>query len=447
MATGAVWAAWVVLMLAAPRGRLAQDAQRLTEERLDRAQATILAAKVKTGRVPASLAAVRLLALREDPRFVPYDGFGYRFSYQPLSAEHYVLRSFGADGLANTLALRTDSVRTELTAPPENLLVQAERPVSGSAALFNPTFLSGLKARTTPLWARLERDEVRGTRTLVVRDLNRPDFVMTNDHTGIEEFLWLSDGQSLVFTASPSGAYPDGVYRWDLATGESESMLSFAPLDPTLDRPLVLATLSHVDAAAREVHVFVAETHGTRPISPEILFAPERHLRLRYLAKAGARLAGQGDATSGLPQLPLPLLVGQAATGPAADVWSNLPREGGLETVVERWQTFGAERSPGELPYALFHLAMIFAEATKSLGSSHAEDAASLRAYGAEMARALYRQSDAPVYLRLMGKSLYEQMLHGKEPGWTFAHLEPPAHPIKKLKKRHKIPKLRRKTK
>ncbi|WP_457835994.1 hypothetical protein, partial [Staphylococcus aureus] len=55
--------------------------------------------------------------------------------------------------------------------------------------------------------------------------MSKEGLFMVAPHDAVEEFLWLPAGDRIVFTATGSNRYRDGLYLWDLRTDSVINLL------------------------------------------------------------------------------------------------------------------------------------------------------------------------------------------------------------------------------
>jgi hypothetical protein len=87
---------------------------------------------------------------------------------------------------------------------------------------------------------------------------------------------------------------------------------------------------------------------------------------------------------------------------------------GDIYAHIETWQTF-ASRYPKSplLPYALFHIMNLYHTAYSLNTSQSDKELSEIRAYAAEMSKALAEYPLAPSYLKAMARHSYAQIMRG----------------------------------
>lgn len=372
----------------------------------------------KYGEAPPSLNELRFYSRMRGSRYESFDAWGGRFEYLRLGKINYTLRSFGADGIQNRLNSDPDPgvfrwgqmVSQGLQYDGERGLQQA-RP---SVLLF-----AGADDEKRQWHAKLFLDNASGARRLLVRSRKILNLYMLAPHDGIEEFLWLSGTRDrIVFTASGSSRYADGIWIWDLGTDQSWNLLQFdersRDLSPANKSRGLYVALSRAEGGDRPViAAFVASSAGG-PLDAEWFFHP-RNLHLFKLRddenfdhvnpNAEAEHAKSLFDYTWMDQL----TVKSGGEGAALQrAWLKLPRTGNWEKAMSRWQDYAATHSQSPLAaYAIWSLAMFYRDAALE-ASGRPKEAEILRGYSFELAGALTKMSAAPGWMRAIGVGMLQ---------------------------------------
>ncbi len=395
------------------------NAQKETERTLAQTQRTIESYRRKFSELPEDTADIRLFARGLDRKYAPYDGYGRRLQYLPLSREHYVVRSYGKDGNDNTYHSAEDPTLSSLPRLPL-LPPQYKEPEEGAMRLYPAVLLMGAKSPKNNLVAQLLVDYQGKKRQLLVRDLKKPRFHMIANHAGVEEFFWLPSGYEIVFTATNADRYQDGLFVWNVLTNEMRNLMNefqqIFNIARGRDAPEYYLSLSSLDKAGLNFYVFIAQKVSAE-LEPERFYSDEFFYKVSIPKKTSATVTFEwmhGKAkNSTFKSVPETIQdIYTPFVGSEAQVaWSRLPTNGSIQYVIEKWQDFSVSnaKSPA-FPYSLWWLSSIYSDAYKVLEKKSKREANTLRAYGAELARALNRLSMAPSYLQAMGASVSRRL-------------------------------------
>lgn len=404
---------------------------------------------------PPSLAELRAYALLADQRPSTHDAYGQRFDLLRLDTNHFILRSFGSDGVQNHLQSPPDIVQARLGS------VGGEAPRSRYAIGFAPGFypavlLSAADAPNRKAVAKLYVDAKQGLRTLVVKQRDKPGMIMTAPHDGVEEFLWLPGGERLVYTATESSRHRDGVYLWSLESDAIINLMDTArgqlPLAPhAKDKGTYFLSLAGISAMDQEqkstIRVWFAP-RGDEALDPRVFFSQNSLLSFAVDQHGLARFVPQARAAPSLVSpldKPLDLKAGIDIDGADRDQqqWLGLPSTGDMEQVLLRWHAYADSAAEVRYPYALWLLTTLYNQCFAKLRHDGLKDAEIIRAYGTEVARALLQEHLAPAYLRGMSSHLYGSLMAGEPVLSNIANLLPPdvAFAIKKVKSAASQPK------
>lgn len=375
--------------------------------------------KEQNKHLPWSLADLRLFAKAREESFNPYDSYGLRLQYIPLNEEAFLLKSFGSDANENVLGSKPDEIiLSGLDSRPAALRYKE---LNQSLPLFyQASFLEGLKAEKTGLTARLQVHPLILTRHLIVQDPQEVKFVLVSFHDAIEEFIWLPSGQEIVFTAQGSERYEDGIYYWDLRTGETQNILTFMRQKywPKLasDKPFYLA-ISHVSTSPPMIYL-LAQPANRSTLAPRSfyrfknLFAINIDTDLSKNPSIQRIPANMDDSAFDYSLNHLSLIAPTKDGVGAQKSWQNLKLSGDAETMIDQWQNFCSQHPQSPmLPYGLWWLASIYNDTFRLMKDDAPEEALVIRNYGIEIAEALSTLRTAPRYLRAMSEHLKKSLL------------------------------------
>jgi hypothetical protein len=147
------------------------------------------------------------------------DGYHSDFEYINLDGKDWILRSFSEEKKENTLVSEKNFVKTSLQ--------------SSSFAIEQPDFTKILNYPFVMVEGAFSNDKKfsahlfvnKEKKTLVVRNSFDNNFFMIADHDHVDEFMWLPDNEHIVFSATKSLRYADGIYLWNLKTNNFENIL------------------------------------------------------------------------------------------------------------------------------------------------------------------------------------------------------------------------------
>lgn len=396
----------------------------------------------KNRQTPADLNVLRAYAKAERRPFSAYDAYGQRFDYVRLGDTRYILRSFGADGIQNSLTSSPDLGIVNWGARARTGL-NYKYASSPQLDIFPAVLLEGADSPNRQWLARLFIDPTTSDRRLVVRHKTKSDLFMVAQHAGIEEFLWMPSGYQVVFTATGDQRYRDGIFLWDLEEDRLTNLLDIAgselavTLAPT-GRPSRMAlSLAGVNVNGPTVFAYYADRRDA-PIDPALFFSKSRLLTFVIPEKRGAALrfipGSSTDMQAGnMP--PFTRLLDQSTHLQSETTlnmsglkvqrtWLQLKLQGDMEKVLLAWHGFSEREANSPLfPYCLWFLSSLYSESFSILSETGNKDADVLRTYGTEVARALVNYPLTPSYLRGLALFTYESLMAGKPLPYRFAQL------------------------
>lgn len=404
-----------------------------THQRLLDINAIIQNFRKKHNAIPKDFATIRAYALGEKLPYNGYDSFGQRLDYLRLSDRHYLVRSFGADGVQNTFNSAPDLGITQW-GPRTSASPIYQYNKSATLNYFPAVLLDGSDSPNRQWLAKLFVDVGSQTRQLVIRHRTRKGLFMVASHDQVEEFLWLPNGEQIVYTASGSARHRDGLYLWNLANDETSNLLDVVAdalvITPAARDNGVFLSLAGVTAATSNKPATVYAFFNLRsdgPMSPETFFVRDQILAFTIpepsvSKKDTPRFLGKG--ASGLDELQSAPLLRSLNLKANIELgsglrhqqeWLALPSSGDIESVLVAWQNY-IDKQPSSplIPYALWILAAFYNESYAIMAAQRLADAEVIRTYGTEVARALIHYPTAPTYLRALGLDLYETLMGGR---------------------------------
>lgn len=362
------------------------------------------------GEAPPSANDIRLFAWETGRRYASFDVWGERIEYLRLGKVNYTIRSFGSDGVQNRPGTPIDPGIFRWGLMAEQGLRYNDR--EGAMHARPSVVLFAGADDSAGLWhAKLFVDPVSGSRRLLARSRSHQNLFMLAPHDGVEEFLWVPGQQKIVFSASQSARYADGVYVWDLKTDEAYNLFALdgdmSDLDPGNKQKRLYVALSSVRLSSPpSVAVFATPATGIL-LDPNQFFHP-RNLHVFVLGSKVEHLLPEADASSKRSLFNLEFL-GMATILPGGNgnalqrSWLKLPMGGDWERAVMAWQEFASAHGKTQLaPYAVWGIAMFYDEAAKVAGSS-TQSGQIFHSYSVELGNALGNMPVAPGYARAIG--------------------------------------------
>jgi hypothetical protein len=362
------------------------------------------------GETPTSVNDIRLYARETGAHYSNYDVWGERLEYLRLGKINYTLRSFGSDGVQNRpgapldpgvfhwglmvdQGLRYDETQGPMHSRPSVVLFAGADDSRG-------------------LWhAKLFVDPVSGSRRLLVRNRKMKNLYMLAPHDGVEEFLWVPNQEKIIFTASQSARYADGLYVWDLRNDEANNLFMLDGDMPELDpgnkqRGFYVALSSVRNENPPSVAVF-AKTSSGAMLDPRSFFHPSNlHVfnlgeKIEHVLPDAAAI--RKKTLFDMEFLSLSTVVPGGKGNTLQTAWMGLPMGGHWDKAVMVWQEFAAAHGKSMLtPYAVWAISMFYSEAAKAAGQS-SRDGQIFTSYSIELGGALSQMAVAPGYARAIG--------------------------------------------
>lgn len=383
--------------------------------------------------VPASIAELRAFAFAQHRNFSAFDAFGNRLEYVRLSDHHYLLRSFGSDDRQTSVFSDADPyISNWPTLPPST---PRYRYLPGPrVSIFPSAVILGLHSPNQNWYAQIFTDRYGGSRRLIVRSPEKERFLVAS-HDFVEEFLWMPNSYHIAFTATSSAKYRDGIYLWNILTDETINLLDYinqsSRLLPDTPQQRYFLSLAGVSAIGDELLAYIAPAN-TPFLNPFDFLNREQLFRIKLPSPGvGVQFSQMIDS-----KLDSPLaeavninqdIIGEKQNDKVYQKWLSLKLEGNLEHVISEWQKFAENNTSSPiLPYCLWILASIYHDAYQLVKPVNKQDAAVLRALGAEFADGLAQFAASPSYLRAFGSYIYEHLAAEKALPYQVSSLEMP---------------------
>ena len=243
-------------MLLIPTNLQKRWASATTIEKIKLTQMAINKFSKSNHRLPSSLAELRTFVLMQGISYHPYDAYGRRLSYVPLSASEYYVKSFGHDATENSIGSERDLAIVDM-----RLLKRI--PASQSAGqprtmqIFPSPLLIGNRPDNRAYFARIITNESNYTKRLIVRGMQDVNFIISAFHENVHEFLWLDNQDQIIFTASGSQRYQDGIYLWNIRSDKTSNVLPLIKQNFFPNSDSFYMAISKVDQATQKAYIFI----------------------------------------------------------------------------------------------------------------------------------------------------------------------------------------------
>ncbi len=375
---------------------------------------------------PINLMTIRAFAKSNKMSFQPYDSLGQRLEYLRLSDRHYILRSFGRDGIQNTNDKNVDQITGVLIKKPE-FAYQSLQNSNDFVSGYDGLILAGAESPNSEWYAQVYIDQANATKQLALRSKKNKTTYMIAPHDSIEEFFWLKDSKRIIYTVTSSSLYADGIYIWnvendqinDVYTGLNQSLdstnLSF---DQNTQR--LFLSLASYNKETDEVLAYIHKNYDQQPISIE-RFLNQNHL---YSIKIN------GNKTK-IKQAKIPpnlnysfnsywalnkdnSFIGKNGS-PSQINWRNLPIRGDFEFVLTNWEEYARKNTGSPVfVYANWSIILIYNDTLRILEAKDPEASSIIRGIAAETAKGLAQNPFAPTYLRALSHYAYIEFIENK---------------------------------
>lgn len=429
-----IWGASVVWVMASPPLRAPTTPIKVSKEYLSQNITVLRLFFTENKEPPISLNHLRLWAISKKLSFHSYDGFAERFDYQRLSHKQYYIRSFGKKGQEANM----------LQSPNPAYLRWGKRAETGirykfpdnPQLKFYPAAMLASSESPNGVWrAKLFVDDATHKKHLIVRDSRHKNLFMVAEHDSVEEYLWLSSGYEIVFSATSSENYRDGIYIWNLTTGEHTNLIDKlgrdGPVPPSDTGLKIHVSLSGIDVTGPTVFAFVGENLGGA-VNPFNFYSPNNFYGIKIPDEKDAKLSLKNYSNIHLPSpfsvyLDLVDNLDVAKKGlNTQQEWLSLPHIGSVEPVLTQWQSYLTnDTNSSLLPYGLWYLSLLYNQAYLSNSNLAQKDLETLRTFGSEISTTLANLKTAPSYLRAMGKYVAFELMSNRPLPMQIASFDP----------------------
>lgn len=371
-------------------------------------------------RAPRNLNEIRLYSRANQRSFHAYDGYGHIIEYQPLDEGTFLIRSFGEDEVEFRKGLLPDYVLSNLLKEIPKGINAAEKKRSG-ISVFNPAFLQGAFSPDGTWHARLYVNADTGVRKLVLRERNSKS-LMISLHDRVEEFLWRSDSESIIFSATGSPLYKDGIYEWSLKTGTAVNILDgqLAKFDMhgLATSKNFLISLAGFDDDNQSVYAFIGVDQG-HSVDPDLFYSDQALINISLKKNRNEEFdlnENRFTASSFHKFMEKSYRqwqrVAQGQETSIQKAFLGLPVRGDVASILDRWTEFSAQHRGNAVlfPYLNLHLCIWYGYASLA---QEGRDAEVLRTYGAEFSRALATDQLSPRYMQALAAHIHKRLIGG----------------------------------
>lgn len=424
----------LIWIAATPKAKDNYLGKKTTLKRLTQTKRATEKFKRKYHRLPYNLAEIRAYAKTIWPDYTPHDGFGRRLVYLPLTKSYFVIKSFGADFFKETT--ETSDSQNIFTLPKQAKNPPTYKsPEDSDMRLYPAILLMGARSPANDFIGRIFIDQSKGTRNLVVRSLNKPSHIMIASHPRVEEFFWLPNGTEIIYSATGSNRYQDGIYHWNVLTNKTSNILMDLEdkfkhtSENESDRFHI--SLSSLDKKGEKLYVYIFPNDGGA-LDPNTFFSSQSFFEIN-LPKHKKKKDMFFSYLDTYPQEKLfeyqqfitqdidPTFEGTSAQRSFA----SLQHSGNLQEILDTWQEFAAAHPNSPMfPYSLWWLGVIYGQGHEALIETSSIDALTLKAYGAELTKALARLPTAPTYLRAIGAQIHKNLMLSQPIGLKMVNLQ-----------------------
>ncbi|MBM4252580.1 MAG: hypothetical protein FJ146_11465 [Deltaproteobacteria bacterium] len=383
----------------------------------------------KYDKTPDNLNVLRSFAAGFSLPFEVYDPFGERIDFIRLDDRHFIIRSFGTDQVQNNLNSAIDIAIVSWGEKAGDPLAYAY-PSLPKPEYYPAALLPGAESSSRQLMAKLFADPVSRARRLAVRHLKRDGLYMVAPHDGVEEFFWLPGSDRLVYSATGSTRYRDGLYLWNLNTDTVVNLLEKVRA-PTLrgiaqGADAYWLALAGVSEKGPVVYFYLRPRHAGG-LSPVEFFDKASIVAIAVPEKGKPRLANYEEFPNAAAMGPVGTAFIQRSSlkGRGTSLqqdWLELTASNDLEQLLTSWHDISEESAGTSLyPYSLWMLSNLYGESATSGAAIGVREREVLRSYGTEVARALINYPLAPSYLKGLALFNYEELMAGRPLPYKFA--------------------------
>lgn len=406
---------WLALI---PTPNASETLEAANKKKIAQTQAYIDEFLKKYQEPPYSLTELRAYVRYLGQELTPYDAFGARIDYARLNQSDYYIRSFGRDGEQNTiLKSKDESIASWIPSSAESATY--EYPTTLEPMLFPSALVLGSDAPNNLWRARVFIDPREGRRRLIVQHRKETGLLMIARHDFVEEFLWMPSGYAIIYTATSSEHYGDGLYLWNLLDDSTVNLLAEARLTSILPMQKSNSFYLSLSSMTTEPNIsFFLSSAADPSLNPSEFFNRKNWYVLKLDEKLSVKGVEHSDGMNDTSYLNNALVANRnIQTNEKLEEiqrkYLQLPGTGPFESAIMSWQDFAQKNAhTPAFPYCLWMIGSFYATAAHYVpAASRDQTPEILLSYGVEMNKALARLYTAPSYLRAIGAFQFDKMM------------------------------------
>lgn len=393
------------------------NANEETGQTIKRANRAIQLFKKQFQNFPVSMTELKAFIRLHNFELSLYDAYGHPLEYIPLSNDKYVLRSFGKDGGQNTLLLNQDQSGGNVSVLPSETSM-LEYWLEPHLSTYPAVLVSGSNSPNREWYAKLYANYRDGKKRLVVHHRRKDNFFMVSRHDAIEEFMWLPSGYAMVYTATSSETYRDGIFYWDLLEDETVNLLAAGSIAsnvavPTGGTPRYMLSLAGINIEGSHAFFYLVHESYGNILSPIELFSSDALVKVSLPLSTNKKIL----ITRAIDQEGLSLFEseeGLFTTFPSNTLsmaiqrhWQKLSLIGDIEQRISQWKSF--IKTYKETPlysYGLYYLMNLYHTAM-SMESEDDQKSVAAREATMKTAQEIVEYPLAPSYLKAQARFTY----------------------------------------
>ena len=282
-------------------------------------------------------------------KYYQYDEFGNRFYYQVLGTKDWLLTSYGNDGKENGIHGPYDASAFSVNI---KHIQGLQYKTTTMPHLYPFILLDGYVSPNGKLVGKKFHNSFHNQNFLLVKDIKNSGYVSLARHDRIDEFYWLPHSTKIVFSASGSHRYKDGVYIWDLSNNSTKQILERSVMNPvgveTL-KSLWNISLGGIDPLSHSIFLFIKKKKSTDVLLSD--FFSVKNLKIYSYKENGFITRNQLKRKSLLDEFKqdffsgLSMVKGCEEASGLQKKWCELKTSGEFEKVLNQWQEFSSDAS------------------------------------------------------------------------------------------------------
>lgn len=417
-------ALWLVLYPGNNLVRWTKYENKSTEQTLGEAKNVINEFIREEKVTPLNISMIRAFSKTKGLYFSPYDSLGQRLQYIRLSDRHFILRSFGKDGIQNTNFKNTDQITGVLIKRPQTAH-EFENKKSNSIKSYDPLNLVGSLSPNKKWYAQIYIDRANRKKHLAIRSVKNRNLYMLAPHDNIEEFFWLADSNKIIYTATNSDLYADGIFIWDINKDKLITIIDSQgknKLGWQSEASQLLISLAGYQVKNSEIYAYIASSPYEQPVSIKEFLSSDNLYSIKYNNINSKISINKYDKNFKNPDFENEFwslhnsdyILGQRGS-PSQRAWRALPFRGNYIDVIKAWEKFATDNIDSPLFfYSNWIIALLYNDSIAVLESENDSNAPMVRGIATDTAFGLANNLYAPTYLRALGHHAYLTFKNGK---------------------------------